>query len=88
MRAAGATVGPIYSIADVAEDIHFREREIIVALDDPELGPVPTHNVVPRLSATPGHLCRPAPRLGEHSREVLAEAGLAEAEIAALLGSR
>jgi crotonobetainyl-CoA:carnitine CoA-transferase CaiB-like acyl-CoA transferase len=85
MRAAGATVGPIYSIADVAEDPHFREREVIVTLDDPELGPVPTHNVAPRLGATPGTLRRPAPRLGEHGREVLAEVGLSEAEIAAVL---
>ena len=87
MRAAGATVGPIYSIADVAEDPHFREREVIVTLDDPELGSVPTHNVAPRLSATPGHLCRPAPRLGEHGREVLAEAGLSDAEIDVLLAA-
>ncbi len=87
MRAAGATVGPIYSIADVAEDPHFREREVIVTLDDPELGPLPTHNVAPRLSATPGHLRRPAPRLGEHGREVLAEAGLSDAEIDVLLAA-
>ena len=88
MRGAGATVGPIYSIADVAEDPHFREREVIVTLDDPDLGPVPTHSVAPRLDATPGTLRRPAPRLGEHAREVLAEAGLDEAAIAAVLGAR
>lgn len=88
MRAAGATVGPIYSIADVAEDPHFRDREVIVTLEDPDLGPVPMHGVTPRLGATPGALRRPAPRLGEHGREVLAEAGLGEAEIAAVLEGR
>jgi len=87
MRSAGATVGPIYSIADVAQDAHFREREVIVTLDDPDLGPVPTHAVTPRLSDTPGALRRPAPRLGQHGREVLAEAGMPEAEIDALLGA-
>lgn len=87
MRLAGATVGPIYSIADVAQDAHFREREVIVTLDDPDLGPVPTHAVTPRLSDTPGALRRPAPQLGQHGREVLAEAGMPEAEIDALLGA-
>jgi len=87
MRLAGATVGPIYSIADVAQDAHFREREVIVTLDDPDLGPLPTHAVTPRLSDTPGALRRPAPRLGQHGREVLAEAGMPEAEIDALLGA-
>lgn len=75
MRAAGATVGPVYNIADAMADSHFREREIIVSLDDPELGDVPMHNVVPRLSATPGTFRRPAPGLDEHRAEILAELG-------------
>jgi len=44
---------------------------VLVMVDDPELGPIPMHNVVPRLTATPGSLRRPAPRLGEHTREIL-----------------
>lgn len=76
MREAGATVGPIYSIADIAADRHFSEREIIVDVEDSQFGSLPMHNILPRLSATPGVWRRPAPELGEHTREVLEEAGI------------
>jgi crotonobetainyl-CoA:carnitine CoA-transferase CaiB-like acyl-CoA transferase len=84
MRAAQVTVGPVYTIADIVADAHFREREIIVEADDAELGSVPMHNIVPRLSRTPGAWRRPAPRLGEHTDAVLAEAGLDADAIARL----
>jgi crotonobetainyl-CoA:carnitine CoA-transferase CaiB-like acyl-CoA transferase len=84
MRAAQVTVGPVYTIADAVADEHFRDREIIVEADDAELGSVPMHNIVPRLSGTPGAWRRPAPRLGEHTDAVLAEAGLDAETIARL----
>ncbi len=84
MRAADVTAGPVYTIADAVADAHFREREIVVDAQDPELGAVPMHNIVPRLSQTPGVWRRPAPRLGEHTDVVLAESGLDEAAIARL----
>jgi crotonobetainyl-CoA:carnitine CoA-transferase CaiB-like acyl-CoA transferase len=84
MRAAQVTVGPVYTIADASADAHFCEREIIVEVDDPELGLLAMHNIVPRLSRTPGVLRRPAPRLGEHTDAVLAEAGLDADAIARL----
>jgi crotonobetainyl-CoA:carnitine CoA-transferase CaiB-like acyl-CoA transferase len=76
MQEAGATVGPIYSIADIATDPHYAGRKVIVEAEDAEFGTLPMHNIVPRLSATPGVWRRPAPGLGEHTAEVLAEAGL------------
>jgi crotonobetainyl-CoA:carnitine CoA-transferase CaiB-like acyl-CoA transferase len=82
MRQAGATVGPIFNIADALVDPHFDQREIIVDVDDAEFGSLPMHDIVPRLSATPGVWRRPAPDIGEHTREVLVEAGLDEAKIA------
>ena len=84
MREASVTVGPVYSIADAMQDAHFREREIIVDVEDAELGKLPMHNILPRLSETPGVWQKPAPGLGEHTDAVLAEAGLSAEEIARL----
>ena len=65
------TVGPVYDAADLAADPYAMEREVLVMVDDPELGPIPMHNVVPRMTGTPGAFRRPAPRLGQHTREIL-----------------
>ncbi|HWN48301.1 MAG TPA: CoA transferase, partial [Xanthobacteraceae bacterium] len=84
MREAGVTVGPVYTIADAMADVHFRERRIVVDVEDAELGAVPMHNIVPRLSSSSGVWRRPAPRLGEHTDAILAEAGLDGETIARL----
>ncbi|KQT47161.1 acyl-CoA transferase [Devosia sp. Leaf420] len=73
MRQAGATVGPVYNIADAMSDAHFAEREIVVDVEDEGFGTLPMHNIVPRMSATPGVWRRPAPALGEHNNELLSE---------------
>ncbi|WP_244631173.1 CoA transferase [Aureimonas sp. ME7] len=79
MREAGATVGPVYDIADIAADPHFAERGVIVEVEDADNGSLPMHNILPRMSGTPGGWRRPAPRLGEHTDEILAEIGLERA---------
>ena len=84
MRDGSVTVGPVYSIADAMQDAHFRERGIIVDVEDAELGKLPMHNILPRFSQTPGVWQKPAPGLGEHTDAVLAEAGLSAEEIARL----
>jgi crotonobetainyl-CoA:carnitine CoA-transferase CaiB-like acyl-CoA transferase len=84
MRENEVTVGPVYNIDDAVEDEHFRRREIIVEAQDEDLGAIPMHNIVPRLSATPGVWRRPAPSLGEHTDEILKEAGYDAAGITAL----
>jgi crotonobetainyl-CoA:carnitine CoA-transferase CaiB-like acyl-CoA transferase len=84
MREAGVTAGPVYTIADAVADAHFRERGIIVDVEDAELGAVPMHNIVPRLSPSAGTWRRPAPLLGEHTDAVLAEAGFDREAIARL----
>jgi crotonobetainyl-CoA:carnitine CoA-transferase CaiB-like acyl-CoA transferase len=84
MRAASVTVGPVYTIADAIDDPHFRTREIIVDVTDAELGRIPMHNIVPRLSKTPGVFRQPAPLLGEHTDAVLAQAGFDAAAITQL----
>ena len=84
MREASVTVGPVYNIADAMSDDHFHERGIIVETPDRELGHVSVHNILPRLSQTPGVWRRPAPLLGEHTDDVLTEVGFEALAIASL----
>ena len=83
-RKCAVTIGPVYDIAQLVEDEHIVEREILVRVPDEQLGSVPMHNVVPRLSNTPGRLRRPAPDLGEHTGEVLRALGIDEARLTTL----
>ena len=84
---AEVTIGPIYDISQFIEDPHVLEREILADYPDAEMGSLPMHHVVPRLSGTPGAVRAPAPALGEHNRALLAEIGVDPARYAELLGS-
>lgn len=75
---------PIYDIADVFADPHFKARETLVKVSDNELGEVTMQNIVPRFSRTPGTVRIAGPSLGEHNREVWGECGLNEDQIASL----
>jgi len=81
------TIGPIYDIAQIVQDPHVIERELIADYPDPDMGAFPMHHVVPRLSGTPGAIRAPAPELGEHNRALLAEVGVDEAAYAKLLAA-
>jgi len=80
----GVTAAPVYDPGEFLADRHVQERGIVVDLPDDEMGAVPMHDVVPRLSGTPGRLRRPAPKLGEHTSEVLERAGYTASAIAGL----
>jgi crotonobetainyl-CoA:carnitine CoA-transferase CaiB-like acyl-CoA transferase len=81
---AEVTAAPVYDIDQFIADPHVTAREILVDLPDDQIGRLPMHNVIPRLSETPGRLRRPAPGLGEHTAEILGSLGLDGAEIEAL----
>ena len=70
---AEVTIGPIYDVAQIVEDPHILERELLADYPDPDMGQFPMHHVVPRLLGTPGSIRTPAPRLGQHNRELLSE---------------
>jgi formyl-CoA transferase len=76
---AEVTIGPIYDISQILEDAHFIEREVIADYPDPDMERFPMHHVVPRLQGTPGGIRTPAPKLGQHNRELLREAGIDDA---------
>ncbi|KAA9010348.1 CaiB/BaiF CoA transferase family protein [Histidinibacterium aquaticum] len=84
MDEAGVTAAPIYNSADIAGDPHFRDRGIYVAAPDPETGQSIQHSPLPRMSATPGSLRRPAPAIGEQGPEILSELGYSNDDIARL----
>ena len=82
--AAGVTIGPVNDASDLEHDRFINEREVIVNLPDADMGVLPMHNIVPRLSGTPGKMRMPAPELGEHNSEIYGELGLAAGDIAGL----
>ena len=83
-HAAEVTASPVYDIDQFLDDPHVQARGVVVEAPDEEIGSVLMHGVIPRLSETPGRLRRPAPRLGEHSAEILRAIGYDAAQIAAL----
>jgi crotonobetainyl-CoA:carnitine CoA-transferase CaiB-like acyl-CoA transferase len=84
-EAAEVTANPVYEIDQLIADEHVQERGIIVEAPDEEAGSVLMHNIIPRLSETPGKLRRPAPALGQHTRELLSGIGYSAEHIAALV---
>ncbi len=81
---AEVTATPVYDIDQFLNDPHVQARGVVVEAPDAEAGSVLMHNIVPRLSETPGSLRTPAPNLGEHTREILAGLGYNEEKLAAL----
>jgi crotonobetainyl-CoA:carnitine CoA-transferase CaiB-like acyl-CoA transferase len=67
---ARVPAGRIYSVADIARDPQYLAREMIVPATTTDGEALKVPGIVPKLSATPGALAHPAPRLGEHSGEV------------------
>ena len=84
LHEVGVPCGLLYTPADMADDPHFRARQSLVEVTDPEAGPVLMPAVAPRLSRTPGSVRWTGPRLGEHTEQVLAEAGLTPDDVAGL----
>jgi crotonobetainyl-CoA:carnitine CoA-transferase CaiB-like acyl-CoA transferase len=77
----------VLSIAEMQRDPHTLAREMVTEVEHSRLGAVKTLGLPIKLSETPGEVVRGAPLYGEHTREVLAEAGYTEAEIAALIAA-
>ena len=82
---AEVTATPVYDIDQLMDDPHVQARGVLVEAPDAEAGSVVMHNIVPRLSDTPGSLRSAAPALGEHTREILAAIGYDEARRAELI---
>lgn len=81
---AGVPAGRIYTVKDIANDPHYRAREMILdhRLADGSVIQLP--GIIPKLSRTPGSQRTPAPDLGADTTSVLKEIGLSEDQIKAL----
>ena len=81
---AGAAVAPVYSARDLVEDEHVRATRMLTPVEDPALGEVLQHNVMWRMSETPGRIRFPGRALGADTEDVLTELGLSPDEISTL----
>ncbi|MCR6660595.1 MAG: CoA transferase [Asticcacaulis sp.] len=79
--------GPVYGYEDVVNDPQIKHNGTFVEYDHPTEGRVKTPGFPIRFSKTPSTVDRGAPRVGEHTREILSAAGKSDAEIEALLAS-
>ena len=72
-EAAGAAAAPIQDVAQVCADPQYQALGSITSVTDPTLGPLRMQNLMFRMSATPGAVRHPGPRLGEHRDAILEE---------------
>jgi formyl-CoA transferase len=84
MEAAEVPAGRIYSAADIAADPHYAARAMIEEIIASDGEPLKVPGIVPKLSETPGAIRTQAPKLGEHTDEVLREIGYSDVEISRL----
>jgi formyl-CoA transferase len=81
LNAAQVPAGRIYTARDIAEDPHYRAREMIETVTTPQGLTVEVPGIVPKLSATPGRIVRRAPTLGEDTETVLREIGVTREQL-------
>ena len=82
---AGIPGGPVLTYDETLEDPHVLARDMVVDLDHPVIGPMRTVGPGAKFSGIDFSVRGPAPWLGQHTHEVLAERGLSDEEITRLL---
>ena len=84
LAAARVPAGKVYTARDIAEDPHYRARDMILRQTTRDGDTVEVPGIVPKLSATPGTVRASAPHVGDDTDSVLREMGLSSEQIAAL----
>jgi crotonobetainyl-CoA:carnitine CoA-transferase CaiB-like acyl-CoA transferase len=82
LNEAGVPCGPIYNVKEVFADAHVQHLGLAVEVKSPTLGEITIQNVPVTLSRTPAQVRTAAPEMGEHTDDVLREAGYTAEEIA------
>ena len=76
--------GRIYTVADIANDPHYKARENIQTIQMKDGSKVDVPGVIPKLSRTPGSIKTLAPDIGQNTDEVLKSIGLTDDQVASL----
>lgn len=76
--------GRIYTVADIANDPHYKARENIQTIQMQDGTKLDVPGVIPKLSRTPGSIKTLAPDIGEHTDQILKEIGLSDFQVASL----
>ena len=73
LAAHGVPAGPVHTAVDIFASPQVAARKMLVAVDDPDVGTYQFARTTPTLSSAPEAEARPAPRLGQHTRQILSE---------------
>ena len=76
--------GRIYTVADIANDPHYKARENIQTIQMKDGSKVDVPGVIPKLSRTPGSIKTLAPDIGQNTDEILKSIGLTADQVASL----
>ena len=87
LEKSGVPAGPILNISEVWNDPQVEARNMKVTLDHPTAGKITNIGLAAKLYSTPGRITKPAPLLGEHTREILVDAGYSKKNIEDLIDS-
>jgi crotonobetainyl-CoA:carnitine CoA-transferase CaiB-like acyl-CoA transferase len=85
VRRRWVPVGPVNTIGEALSHPQTLARNMVVDLEHPQAGPTKTLGCPIHFSETPTQITRPAPMLGEHSRELLKEYRYTDEEIDAFV---
>ncbi|MCT4565991.1 MAG: CoA transferase [Maledivibacter sp.] len=81
LASAGVPCAPVMSVEEIMAHPQLKVRDMVVELEDPELGKFKTAGIPMKLEKTPGAILKPAPKLGQDSNEILKSLGYSEEEI-------
>ena len=84
LNRAGVPCGRVHDLRETFADPQVQAQQMRLELDQGELGRIPVTGFPVKMQEAPAAVHHPVPRLGEHTREVLAELGLDDEELKAL----
>ena len=84
LNQAGVPCGRVFNLREAFEDPQAQSQQMQLELDQGEYGKIPTTGFPVKMSEAPATLHLPVPRLGEHTREILAQLGIDDDEASVL----